>query len=97
MPFEYTQTLTTVVQMVGKSVAKREEMRTYIIKTRSEGCSLKLIFAEISVVYGSTNVSYDTVRRWKRKFDSGLESIKIAPKSGRQKPASCDEIVSKVK
>ena len=32
-----------------------------------------------------------------KKFNSGLESIENAPKSGRQKSASCDEIVSKVK
>ena len=49
------------------------------------------------IQYGSTNVSYDTVRRWKRKFDSGLASIKNAPKPGRPKSVSCDEIVSKVR
>ena len=62
-----------------------------------KGCSLKQIFAEISVVYESTNVSYDMVRSWKLKFDSGLETIENEPKSGRPKCASCDEIVSKVK
>ena len=35
--------------------------------------------------------------RWKKKFDSVLESIENAPKSGRPKSASCDENVSKVK
>ena len=38
-----------------------------------------------------------TVRRWKKKFESGVESIKNAPKSGRPKSASCKEIVSKIK
>ena len=71
--------------MVGKSIAKKEEIRAYI-KTRSKiGCSLKQIFDDISAVYGSSNVSYITVRRWKNKFDSGLESIENAPKSGRPK------------
>ena len=42
-------------------------------------------------------MSYDTVRRWKIKFESGVESIKIAPKSGRPKFASPKEIVSKIK
>ena len=42
-------------------------------------------------------MSYNMVLRWKKKFDSGLESIKNALKSGRPKSASCDEIVSKVK
>ena len=42
-------------------------------------------------------MSYDTVRRWKNKFESGVESIKNAPKSGRPKFASLKEIVSKIK
>ena len=40
---------------------------------------------------------YDTVRRWKNKFESGVKSIKHAPKSGRPKLASRKEIVSKIK
>ena len=28
-------------------------------------------------------VSYETVRRWKKKFESGVESIKNALQSGR--------------
>ena len=42
-------------------------------------------------------MSYDTVRGWKNKFESGVESIKNAPKSGRPKCASRKEIVSKIK
>ena len=42
-------------------------------------------------------MSYDTVRSWKNKFESGVESIKNAPKSGRPKFASRIEIVSKIK
>ena len=42
-------------------------------------------------------MSYDTVRRWKNKFESDVESIKKAPKSGRPKFASRKEIVSKIK
>ena len=42
-------------------------------------------------------MSYDTVRRWKKKFESSVESIKNAPKSGRPKLASRKEIVSKLK
>ena len=58
MPFEYTQSLTTVVKMVDKSVVKKEEIWASIKAHSKIGCSLKQIFAEISVVYGSTNVSY---------------------------------------
>ena len=42
-------------------------------------------------------MSYDTVRSWKNKFESGVESIKNAPKSGKPKFASRKEIVSKIK
>ena len=42
-------------------------------------------------------MSYDTVTRWKNKFESGGESIKNAPKSGRPKFAFRKEIVSKIK
>ena len=52
---------------------------------------------EISTAFGPSCVAYDTVRRWKKKFESGVESIKNAPKSGRPKSASRKEIVSKIK
>ena len=81
--------------MVGKNVVKTDEIQAYINAYSKIGCSLKQIFAEISVVYSSTNVSYDTVHRWKKKFNSGLELIKNALKSRR--PKFCDEIISKVK
>ena len=42
-------------------------------------------------------MSYDTVRSWKNKFESGVESIKNTPKSGRLKFASRKEIVLKIK
>ena len=52
---------------------------------------------ETSTAFGPSCVSYDTVRWWKKKFESGVESIKNAPKSGRPKSASRKEIVSKIK
>ena len=83
--------------MVGRSVDKKDEIRAYI-KARSKlGCSLKTVMTEISTAFGPSCVSYDTVRRWKKKFESGVESIKNAPKSGRPKSASRKEIVSKTK
>ena len=42
-------------------------------------------------------MSYDTVRRWKNKFESGVDFTKAAPKSARPKFASPKEIVSKIK
>ena len=72
---------------------KKDEIRAYI-KARSKlGCSLKKLMTEISTAFGPSLVSYDTVRRWKKKFESGVESIKNAPKSGRPKSASRTEII----
>ena len=83
--------------MVGKSIDKKDEIRAYI-KARSKlGCSLKKLMTEISTAFGPSCVSYDTVRWWKKKYESGVESIKNAPKSGRPKSASRKEIVSKIK
>ena len=45
--------------MIGKSVAKKEEIWAYIKAHSKIGCSLKQIFTEISVVHRSANVSYD--------------------------------------
>ena len=45
--------------------------------------------------YGPSCVSYVTVRRWKNKFEPGVESIKNAPKSGRPKFASRKEFFLK--
>ena len=44
-------------------------------------------------------MSYGTVRSWKNKFESVVESIKNAPKSGSLRPkiAFRKEIVSKIK
>ena len=58
--------------MVGRSVDKKDEIRAYI-KARSKlGCSLKKLMTEISTAFGP---SCDTVRRWKKKFESGVESM----------------------
>ena len=83
--------------MVGRSVDKNDEIRAYI-KARSKlGCSLKKLMTEISTAFGPSRVPYDTVRRWKKKFESDVESIKNAPKLDRPKSASRKEIVSKIK
>jgi hypothetical protein len=64
--------------MVCTSVDKKDEIRAYI-KIRSKlGCSLKQLMTELSTAYGPSCVSYETVRRWKKKFESGVECIKNA-------------------
>ena len=89
--------MTTVVKMVGRSVDKKDEIRAYIKARSKPGCSLKQLMTELSTAYGPFCVSYDTVRGREKKFESGIESIKNAPKSGRPKSASRKEIVSKIK
>ena len=95
MPFEYTHSLTTTVKMVGRIVDKKDEIRAYVQARSKLGCSLKQLMTYISTAYGPSCVSYDTVRRWKT-IESGVESIKNSPQSGRPKSASRKEIVSKI-
>ena len=83
--------------MVGRSVDQKDGIRAYI-KARSKlGCSLKQLTTEISTTSGPSCVSYDTVKHLKNKVESGVKSIKNAPKSGRPKLVSRKEIVSKIK
>ena len=83
--------------MVGRSVDQKYEIWAYI-KARSKlGYSLKQLVTELSTTSGPSCVSYDTVRSWENKFESCVEFIKNAPKSGRPKFASHKEIVSKIK
>ena len=63
--------------MVGRSVDKKDEIRAYIKAHSKLGCSLKKLMTEISTAFGPSCVSYDTVRRWKKKFESGVESSKM--------------------
>ena len=83
--------------MVGRRVDQKDEIRAYIKARSKHGCSFKQLMPELSTAYGSSFESYDTVRRLKNKLESGVESIKNAPKSGRPKFASSKEIVSKIK
>ena len=77
MPFEYTQSLTTALKMFGRSVDKKDDIRAYIQAHSKLGCSLRQLMIEISTAYRPSCVSYDTVRWWKKKSESGVESIKM--------------------
>ena len=63
--------------MVCGSVDRKGEIRAYIKVSSKLGCSLKQLMTEISTTQGPSFVSYGTVRCWKNKFESGVESIKI--------------------
>ena len=59
LPFEYTQSLTTVVKIVGRSVKQKDQIQAYI-KARSKlGCSLTQRMIELSTAYGLSCVSYE--------------------------------------
>ncbi|XP_053406375.1 cytochrome P450 26A1-like [Mercenaria mercenaria] len=63
--------------MVGKRSVKAAEIRGYI-KTRCQlSVSAKEIFDELCVVHGQNEVSYATVTRWIKKFNSGCDSINV--------------------
>ena len=81
--------------MVGRSVDKKDETRAYTQACSKLGFSLKQL-TEISTAYGPSCVSYDTVRQWKKKFESGVESNQDAPKLGRPISASRIEFISKI-
>ena len=83
--------------MVGRSVDKKNEIRAYIQARSKRGCSLKQLMTDMFTAYGPSCMSYDRIRRRKKKFESGVESIKYAPKSGRPKCASRKEIDSIIK
>ena len=78
MPFEYTQSLTTAVKMVGRSFEKKDEIRAYTQARSKLGGSLRQLMTEISTAYGRSCASYDTVRWWIKKFESDVEFIKNA-------------------
>ena len=77
MPFEYSQSLTTAVKIVDRSVDKKDEIQAYSQARSQHVCFLVQLVAENSTAYGPSCVSYDTVRLWKKKFESGVESIKM--------------------
>ena len=55
--------------MVGRSLDQKDEMWAYI-KARSKiGCSF--------TAYRPSCLSYDSVKHWKKKFESGVESMKM--------------------
>lgn len=82
--------------MVGKRSVHSIEIRSYI-KTRHElGIEPKLIYNEICRVYGENEVSYQLVKRWISKFQSGVYAVKDAPRSGRRVSVMTPKIIKKV-
>ena len=85
--------MTTVVKMDVKRAENIEEIRAYIKFAHS----VKQTFTELGAVYGSHNVSYETVCRWRKKFHTGTKSVKDATESERLVTAIGGPNVSKVR
>ena len=81
--------------MVSRSVNKKYGLRSKLAQNLV--VLLKQLMTELSTAYGPSCVSYDSVRRWKKKFESGVESNKKCTEIRLAKSESRKEIVSKIK
>ena len=84
-------------KMVGKRVENIEEMIANIKVHTKLGHSVKQLFTELREAYGSHKISNETVRRWRKKFQTGAESVKDATNSGRPVTATGKTSISTVK
>ena len=82
---------------VIKRIENIEDVRSYIKFCTKLDHSVKQIFIELGEVYGSHNVSYETVHSWRKKFHTSTESVKDATKSGLPVTATCKTNISKVR
>ena len=82
--------------MVGKRSLKSAEIRTYIKACNALKIESKTVHNEICKIFGDNEVSYRLVRNWIRKFDSGINSVQDASRSGRPRSAVTPKNMSKV-
>ena len=75
---------------------KSGEIRTYIKGRNALKIEQKTIYNEICKIYGDNEVSYRLVRNWIRKFNSGIDSVQDASRSGRPRTAVTPKNMSKV-
>ena len=68
------QSRVKIITSFGKML---RQIIAYIQARSKLGCSLKQLMTEISTAYVPSRMSYDTVRRWKKKFESGIESSEM--------------------
>ncbi|XP_045167528.2 protein GVQW3-like [Mercenaria mercenaria] len=83
--------------MAGKMFPFTYQIRSYIKNRFILGIQAKDIFNEICRVYGNNELSFSSVTRWCKKFKSGVDSVKDAPRASRPKTATSPKIVEKVK
>ena len=72
--------MSTVVKLVGKRVDNTciEEIKAYIKVCTQLSHSVKQILTELREVYGSYNIPYEIVCRWRKIFCIGTESVNDA-------------------
>ena len=81
--------------MVGKRSLKSAEIRTYIKDRNALKTEPKTIYNEICKIYGDNEVPYRPVRNWIREFNSGIDSVQDASRSGRPRTAVTPKNMSK--
>ena len=74
--------------MVGKRSPFTDQIRSYVENRCILGIQAKDIFNEIRRVYGNNELSFSSVKRWCRKFKSGVVSVENAPHARRPKTAT---------
>ena len=62
---------------------KKLEKRAVIKFLQKEGTSAKETFFRLQHVYSKQNVSYRTIYRWRKQFESGRERLVDNVQSGR--------------
>ena len=66
-------------KMVERNVENTNEIRADIMTRALLSRSSTDIYADISTVYNSNQMSFSTVCRWVRKFSAGVDLVKSAP------------------
>ena len=76
---------------------EKEEIRTVIKYFKIKGLTPAEIKTEFDVTLGDSSPSLTTVYKWAAEFKRGSTSTKDAPRSGRPKTATSEDIVEKVR
>lgn len=69
----------------------------YVIKfLHLQGKAAKRIYDELFAVYKEECPSYDTVKRWKKHFEEGNDSVQDEPRKGRPSIADDESNIARV-
>lgn len=83
--------------MVGKRSPFSGDIRAYIKNRCILGIRPKDIFNELCRIYGKDELSYSSVFRWCKRFNTGLYALEDVPHARRPRSATGPKMVAKVK